>query len=184
MTVKRTYIFALLQDIEKFINESKHGVIYFSLGSLLKAETMPKAKLSAFMKAFSVLPQRVLWKWGGDTLPEKSDDIFISKWMPQRDILGKIEKMLMKRLFFVYSIYCSLISAHPNVKLFIGHGGALGVNEAVYEGVPILGIPMYADQTLNLKGLEKHGAAEVLEYTDIDDESVLTKLQMMLNDKK
>ena len=74
--------------------------------------------------------------------------------------------------------------AHPKVKLFIGHGGALGVNEAVYEGVPILGIPLYADQTLNLKVLERHGAAEILEYTDINDETVSTKLTAMLNDAK
>lgn len=75
-------------------------------------------------------------------------------------------------------------SAHPNVKLFIGHGGALGVNEAVYESVPILGIPIYADQTVNLKTLQTHGAAEILEYEDINDETVLNKLQLMLNNDR
>jgi len=54
----------------------------------------------------------------------------------------------------------------------------------VYEGVPILGIPMYADQTLNLKILEEHGAAEVLEYTDINDETVSEKVLPMLSDKR
>lgn len=75
--------------MENFINESEHGVIYFSMGSLCKTETMPEAKLRAFLNAFSRLPQRVLWKWGNEVFPGKTDNIFISKWMPQRDILGR-----------------------------------------------------------------------------------------------
>lgn len=68
--------------------------------------------------------------------------------------------------------------------MFISHGGALGVNEAVYEGVPILGIPMYADQTLNLKVLERNGAAEILDYPDINEELVFGKLERILNDRR
>lgn len=80
----------MFQNIEKFINESKHGVVYFCMGSLLRGETFPPEKREAFLYAFSKIPQRVLWKWEGDVLPGKSDNIMISKWMPQRDILGKI----------------------------------------------------------------------------------------------
>lgn len=60
------------------------------MGSLLRGETFPEEKRNAFLYAFSKIPQRVLWKWEGDVLPGKSDNIMISKWMPQRDILGKI----------------------------------------------------------------------------------------------
>lgn len=70
------------------------------------------------------------------------------------------------------------------MKLFIAHGGALGLNEAVYEGVPVLGIPMYADQTVNLKTLEWYGAAEILEYTDISNDTVLSKIQRILTNDK
>ncbi len=73
-----------------------------------------------------------------------------------------------------------LFTAHPKIKVFISHGGALGVNEAVYEGVPILGIPMYADQTLNLKTLESYGAADILDYTDICSDTVYSKLENVL----
>lgn len=151
----------LPKDIEEFINESEHGVIYFCLGSLLKTETMSEEKKNAFLYAFSRIAQKVLWKWGDDVLPGKTDKIFISKWMPQRDIL-----------------------AHPKVKLFITHGGALGLNEAVYEGIPVLGIPMFAEQTVNIKALKTRGAAEILEYTDINNNTVLSKLQLMLNNDK
>ncbi|XP_065219030.1 UDP-glycosyltransferase UGT5-like isoform X32 [Planococcus citri] len=151
----------LPQNIEKFINESKHGVVYFCMGSLLRGETFPPEKREAFLYAFSKIPQRVLWKWEGDVLPGKSDNIMISKWMPQRDIL-----------------------AHPNVKLFISHGGLLGTSEAVYEGVPVLGIPIFGDQRTNIKSLEANGAGELLDYNEISKEVVLEKIQRLLNDPK
>ncbi|XP_065219044.1 UDP-glycosyltransferase UGT5-like isoform X45 [Planococcus citri] len=151
----------LPKNIEKFINESKHGVVYFCMGSLLRGETFPPEKREAFLYAFSKIPQRVLWKWEGDVLPGKSDNIMISKWMPQRDIL-----------------------AHPNVKLFISHGGLLGTSEAVYEGVPVLGIPIFGDQRTNIKSLEANGAGELLDYNEISKEVVLEKIQRLLNDPK
>ncbi|XP_065219046.1 UDP-glycosyltransferase UGT5-like isoform X47 [Planococcus citri] len=151
----------LEKNIEKFINESKHGVVYFCMGSLLRGETFPPEKREAFLYAFSKIPQRVLWKWEGDVLPGKSDNIMISKWMPQRDIL-----------------------AHPNVKLFISHGGLLGTSEAVYEGVPVLGIPIFGDQRTNIKSLEANGAGELLDYNEISKEVVLEKIQRLLNDPK
>ncbi|XP_065216418.1 UDP-glycosyltransferase UGT5-like [Planococcus citri] len=151
----------LPKDIEKFINESTHGVIYFCLGSLLKAKTMPVHIRQAFEDAFRQLPQRVLWKWENETLPNKPDNVMIKKWMPQRDIL-----------------------AHPNIKLFISHGGALGLNEAVFEGVPIIGIPFYGDQKMNIKTIQAAGAGELLWYNDITAEHVLEKIKTVLNNKR
>jgi glucuronosyltransferase len=58
--------------------------------------------------------------------------------------------------------------------LFISHGGLLGVNEAIYEGVPIMGIPIFVDQRHNLKNLEERGVAELLEYSEISTEWVLS----------
>lgn len=40
---------ALPTDLQTFIDESKHGVIYFSLGSWIKSAHMPKEKLDIFL---------------------------------------------------------------------------------------------------------------------------------------
>ena len=79
----------MFQDLDKFINESEHGVIVFSLGSTVRADTMSEHKRDAFLQAFEELPQRVLWKWEGDTLPGNPKNIKITKWMPQGDVLGE-----------------------------------------------------------------------------------------------
>lgn len=38
----------LPKDLQKFIDESKHGVIFFSLGTIVQASKLPKDKLRAF----------------------------------------------------------------------------------------------------------------------------------------
>ncbi|RZF48858.1 hypothetical protein LSTR_LSTR003238 [Laodelphax striatellus] len=150
--------YSLPQDLQTFIDGAEHGVIYFCMGSMLKASTIPDDKRDALVKVFSRLPQRVLWKWENDTMPGKSDNVKIAKWMPQRDIL-----------------------AHPNVKLFISHGGLLGTTEAVHCGVPIIGIPFYGDQAGNIEAVASHGAGLRLDYNDINEHNLYNKITEILN---
>ncbi|XP_045481088.1 UDP-glycosyltransferase UGT5-like isoform X1 [Harmonia axyridis] len=148
----------LPQNIEKFINESKHGVIYFSLGSMIKGHTFPQEKKDAFLKAFARLPQRVLWKWENETMPGKPDNVMIQKWMPQFDILS-----------------------HPNVKAFISHGGLLGTTEAVHCGVPMMVMPQYGDQYTNAKAVEANGGGVILYLKDATEEKVYNNLKTILD---
>ncbi|XP_045481093.1 UDP-glycosyltransferase UGT5-like isoform X5 [Harmonia axyridis] len=145
-------------NIEKFINESKHGVIYFSLGSMIKGHTFPQEKKDAFLKAFARLPQRVLWKWENETMPGKPDNVMIQKWMPQFDILS-----------------------HPNVKAFISHGGLLGTTEAVHCGVPMMVMPQYGDQYTNAKAVEANGGGVILYLKDATEEKVYNNLKTILD---
>lgn len=114
---------SLPSDIQQFLDSCDEGVIVFSMGSNIQAIDWPLDKREVFVKVFGKLKQKVLWKYENDTLPGKSDNVMISKWLPQRDVIS-----------------------HPNVKLFITHGGLLGTTEALVEGVPLLGIPIIGDQ--------------------------------------
>lgn len=110
-------------DIQQFLDEAEHGAIYFSLGSQVESKDMPAEKLRIFLQVFSQLKQRVLWKFENDTITNLPSNVMVKKWLPQNDIL-----------------------AHPNVRVFIAHGGLFGTQEAVYHAVPILGMPFYCDQ--------------------------------------
>lgn len=148
----------LPEAIENWINNSDAGVIYFSLGSMIKGDTFPEEQRKAFVRAFSRLPQRVLWKWENDTMPDKPDNVMISKWMPQFDIL-----------------------CHPNVKAFISHGGMLGTTEAVYCGVSIVAMPQFGDQRHNAFAVENKGSGVVLYLVDATEETVFEALQKVLH---
>jgi Glycosyl transferases, related to UDP-glucuronosyltransferase len=87
-----------LQNIEDFLNGAEHGVIYFNMGSMIRAETLPDEKRDAFLQAFSEMPQRVLWKWEADTLPGQPKNVKIAKWLPQFDILSMQTRLMSSHL--------------------------------------------------------------------------------------
>lgn len=62
-------------------------------------------------------------------------------------------------------------SEHKNLKVFVTHGGLLGTTEAVYHGVPLIGIPLFGDQVYNIKTYVKRGIAIKLEVDEITQQS-------------
>ncbi|KAM7362319.1 uncharacterized protein ACRADG_013085 [Cochliomyia hominivorax] len=151
----------LPQDIEKFINESKHGVIYFSMGSNIKSKNLPLEKRQEILKALKSLKQRVLWKFEDPNLEGKPDNVFISDWFPQDDIL-----------------------AHDNVKLFITHGGLLSTTESIYHGKPFIGIPVFGDQFLNMAKAVANGYGIMLDYKNITATALQEAINTMIGDPK
>jgi glucuronosyltransferase len=74
-----------------------------------------------------------------------------------------------------------VFSGHPNVVAFLSHGGLLSTLEAVYNGVPVVGIPFYGDQRTNMANLEARGMGIKLDYSNITKESVLEALRTVLD---
>jgi hypothetical protein len=69
---------------------------------MIRAETLPDEKREAILKALGRFPQYlVLWKWENETLPNQPDNVFVRKWMPQREILCKC--ILVKSLRILYN---------------------------------------------------------------------------------
>lgn len=77
-----------------------------------------------------------------------------------------------------------LFPAHPNVKVFISHGGLLGLGEAVASGVPVLGIPLFSDQPNNVAALVERGAGLLVDYNNISVTSLTWALEKLINDKR
>lgn len=81
-----------MQEIERFINEAEHGVIYVNLGTTVKDSTLAGDKLNELLSTFGKLPLRVLWKWDGGNL-QLPRNVMTMKWFPQYDILSKYTHM-------------------------------------------------------------------------------------------
>ncbi|XP_043064973.1 UDP-glycosyltransferase UGT5-like isoform X2 [Drosophila ficusphila] len=61
---------ALPKELEDFIQGAgEHGVIYFSLGTNVKTESLSEDRKKILIETFESLPQRVLWKFEDDELP-------------------------------------------------------------------------------------------------------------------
>lgn len=74
--------------------------------------------------------------------------------------------------------------AHPNLKLFITHGGMLSSTEALYRGVPIIGIPFYGDQHANTEVFVSKGFGEKILFQDITEEALSDKIKQVLGDPR
>lgn len=91
---------SLPNDLQEFLDKSTNGVIFFTMGMFVKGTDLPPEKTAIFLNAFGKLKQNVIWKFEDDSLPNVPSNVVIRKFLPQSDIL-----------------------AHPNVVLFMSHGG-------------------------------------------------------------
>jgi hypothetical protein len=84
-------------------------------------------------------------------------------------------------------IFCSthfILTAHPKVKLFMTHGGLLSTQEAIYTGVPIVGIPIFGDQRMNVLRAVKGGYGVMLSIKNITRSSILKAIEAGLHDER
>lgn len=78
----------------------------------------------------------------------------------------------------------SLPPGHPNVVVFIAHGGLLGTQEAVACGVPMLTVPLFADQALNARAMSDRGVARALPLAQVNEHSWRDALTDLLTDRR
>ncbi|XP_028257192.1 UDP-glucuronosyltransferase 2C1-like [Parambassis ranga] len=149
----------LPQHLEEFVQSSaEHGVIIMSLGTFIGE--LPVDIVNEIAAAFAKLPQKVIWRYKGDKPAALGNNTLLIDWMPQNDLLG-----------------------HSKIKLFVAHGGTNGVQEAIYHGVPVVGLPVFFDQYDNLLRLQVRGAAKILTLATVDKEdNFLKALQEVLTE--
>jgi glucuronosyltransferase len=60
----------------------------------------------------------------------------------------------------------------------------MGIQEAVHAGVPIVGIPFFADQEYNIINCVLKGTAIMVPYDSITKESVASALDTILHNSR
>lgn len=71
---------------------------------------------------------------------------------------------------------------HPKTKVFVTHGGGNGIYEAIYHGVPMVGLPMFVDQPDNIAHMEVKGTAVRLDLNTMTNTDFLNALKTVIND--
>lgn len=92
----------LLKDLEDFVGKeaAPHGFILFSFGTVVPGSSLPVEIRHKFLRVFSRLKERVLWKFEDEeqtlvinkdgTAEPLPDNVLLKKWFPQQDILGAL----------------------------------------------------------------------------------------------
>nr|XP_055048390.1 UDP-glucuronosyltransferase 2A1-like [Misgurnus anguillicaudatus] len=143
-------------DLEEFVrNSGEHGLIVMSLGTLFRY--LPQDITEEIAAAFAKLPQKIIWRHIGPRPVNIGNNTLLVEWLPQNDLLG-----------------------HPHTKVFITHGGTNGIQEAIYHGVPILGLPLVFDQPDNLFRMKVRGTAKLVDIAELDRTVFLHALEEVL----
>ncbi|XP_011782452.1 PREDICTED: UDP-glucuronosyltransferase 2B30 isoform X9 [Colobus angolensis palliatus] len=148
----------LPKEMEEFVQSSgENGIVVFSLGSMIS--NMSEERANVIASALAKIPQKVLWRFHGNKPDTLGLNTQLHKWLPQNDLLG-----------------------HPKTRAFITHGGANGIYEAIYHGIPMVGVPLFADQLDNIAHMKAKGAAVSLNFNTMSSTDLLNALKTVIND--
>ena len=64
------------------------------------------------------------------------------------------------------------------------HGGLNGLQETIYHGVPMLGLPLGGDQTLNIMRAARDGYGLKLDWKDVTEDTLNEALQSLLHNPR
>ncbi|OXB84775.1 UNVERIFIED_CONTAM: hypothetical protein H355_015897 [Colinus virginianus] len=151
----------LPKEIEEFVQSSgEHGIVVFSLGSMVYNLTDERSNVIA--RALSQLPQNSRTQGAFAQVVDSSD---IPVNMP----------------CCCYMCLAFPVAGHPLAKAFITHGGTNGIYEAIYHGIPMVGIPMFADQHDNIAHMRAKGAAVELDFSTLTTQDLVDAVNTVIN---
>uniref|UniRef100_F6UVN6 UDP-glucuronosyltransferase n=1 Tax=Xenopus tropicalis TaxID=8364 RepID=F6UVN6_XENTR len=151
------------QELEHFISQSgEHGFILVTFGSMI-----PSNPLTEFVKemneGFAKIPQKVIWRYRITEWPKElqlAPNVKIMNWISQNDLLG-----------------------HPKARLLVTHAGINSVQEAIYDGVPMVAIPLFYDQFDNAVRIKAKHLGTFISSDQLKAEKLANAIRHVIEDK-
>ncbi|XP_041075920.1 2-hydroxyacylsphingosine 1-beta-galactosyltransferase-like [Polyodon spathula] len=137
----------------------EHGFVLVSFGAGVKYLSDDIAHMLA--GALGRLPQKVIWRFSGTKPSNLGNNTKLVEWMPQNDLLG-----------------------HSNIKAFLSHGGLNSIYEAMYHGVPVVGIPLFGDHYDTMTRVQAKGMGILLEWKKMTEEELYQSMIKVIQDSR
>ena len=88
-------------------------------------------------------------------------NIKVLDWLPQNDLL-----------------------AHKDIRAFVSHVGIKSLYESAYHGVPVVAVPLYADQFSNAKRAEHFGLGTAVNHETMDAKELFETIEHVVNEPR
>ncbi|GMS85063.1 hypothetical protein PENTCL1PPCAC_7238, partial [Pristionchus entomophagus] len=143
--------------------------VLISFGSVVQSYMLPIEVKRSMLKMISSFPD-VTFIWKYEKLEDefstgeaaKVENLHLAKWQPQVDILN-----------------------HPNLAVFITHGGMGSTQETAMRGVPGVFIPFFGDQPRNAGMMHHNGFGIAIDKTEMGNAEKFTAvLRELLENEK
>ncbi|XP_060520391.1 UDP-glucosyltransferase 2-like isoform X2 [Cylas formicarius] len=151
----------LPKELAEFLDDAKHGAIFFSFGSIIPADLVDDKTKLEIMETFAKLPYKVLWRIKHEFTKIPPNVRVETGWVPQQDILR-----------------------HPNLKLFINHGGLQSLQEAVVHGVPSISVPFFGDHFMNARRMNLLGYGIEIARSALNEKTLTEAVTKIMTESK
>ncbi|KAH7720032.1 CRE-UGT-54 protein [Aphelenchoides avenae] len=156
----------LSKAMHRIFDTAGKGVVYFSLGSIVDTKSMPTRVCDVFLDSFAEFPEYTfIWKIAGSSELKEGflqyPNVHPFEWVDQASVL-----------------------AHPKTRAFISHCGMNSLNEAAFNGVPIVAVPFFGDQNYNAAIVSHKRIGVYLQRSNITAESVTGALKEVLENDR
>jgi UDP:flavonoid glycosyltransferase YjiC (YdhE family) len=131
-------------------------LVYVTFGSVAGSFPQALPVYDVALRAVAELPVRVLLTVGRDldldALPDPPDNVRVERWVPQQDVLG-------------------------HAAAAVVHGGSGSTLGAIAAGVPLVVVPLFADQPQNARRVAEVGAGVAVEPNREDVDAAVVPLR-------
>ena len=145
----------LTGELKSFMDTATQGVVIVSFGSVVNL--IPDNTLNKLSEVFK-REQKLKFVFRNGNVTKVVGNVMYMSWIPQNDVLG-----------------------HKNTKIFITHCGDKGQFEALYHGVPMIGMPVFGDQPYNALRIVRKGFGIQLNAAEFTPSILHSAIQEILS---
>lgn len=148
--------------MSQFIARANKGVVLFSFGTNVQSEMLGAEVNRQLLELFASMPDYgFIWKHANADGLIMPPNVLMAPWVPQSAVL-----------------------ANGRTKLLVSHGGLLSLQEAAWNGVPVIGVPFFADQFSNVRRIEQAGIGIGIPSTQLNAVTLKEAMDTILSDSR